>query len=187
MSSSWAIWNIIKHRLAGTGDGKDLLGHRVPAFANSELSPGVMCWTLREKKNKKRRLPEALSILFHSLQKREMKNPNLTNRLQVMEDESARKTWLYPHLLTKPWWGKKGWLPKDQSTFCMTTAEIRLIRTINHRGRLCLWARQGNVVSSASYAGSTYWDYRLELFGSARWRCVPSRPMPPAYANLLMK
>jgi len=39
-----------------------------------------------EKKNKKRRLPEALSILFHSLQKREMKNPNLTNRLQVMED-----------------------------------------------------------------------------------------------------
>lgn len=86
MSSSWAIWNIIKHRLAGTGDGKDLLGHWVPAFANSELSPGVMCWTLREKKNKKRRLPEALSILFHSLQKREMKNPNLTNRLQVMED-----------------------------------------------------------------------------------------------------
>lgn len=57
-----------------------------PSFCQFRIVPWSDVLNFKGKKNKKRRLPEALSILFHSLQKREMKNPNLTNRLQVMED-----------------------------------------------------------------------------------------------------
>lgn len=80
MRNSWAIWNIMKCRFAGFGDGKDLLGHLNPASASSGLAPRVMCWTLRKSQAAKS-FVKSLTLVPGE----KWKSPNLVNRLQVME------------------------------------------------------------------------------------------------------
>ena len=76
MSNSWAIWNIIKCRLAGFGDGKDLLGHLNPAFANSGLVPRVMCWTLRKNSVCQNLCQACYTLLQEKNKKKNNQRPN---------------------------------------------------------------------------------------------------------------
>lgn len=62
-----------------------------------------------------------------------------------------------PISLPNPGEEKRVSFPKSGAfSYWMTTAKSRLIRTVNHRGWLCLQAHYGNVGSSASYKRNIY-------------------------------
>lgn len=160
MSNSWAVWNIIKHRLAGTGDGKDLLGHLIRGSANSELAPRVMCWPLRGKKAAK-----SFGFACYTCSRKEkLKTPHLMNRLQVIEDWQCQENLIAspsPHQV--PARSKGVASHPGVEHFQTEWPNTMLFRTKNHRGRLCPWALYGNSDFSGSYVeniyqNSSYWS-----------------------------